>query len=163
FFLTVRPRTFFERLFFRRERYERDRHQAEARYREAEERHDTAEQERVQKIAELEAKHEAKRKQQLAEIRQFNADVDEHKRASELGEPHAVIAYCSMVLERSRYPEGFPQSFRIAYVPDSQQLVIDYELPSAAIVPRVMEFRYVKTKDAIEEKPRKLAEVKDTY
>jgi restriction system protein len=163
FFLTVRPVTFFERLFSRRERYQRESRDAEARYNEAHARYSAGEQERVQEIAELEAQHEAKNQKLLAESRQRNADVEELKQAYQVGESHAVITYCSMVLEKSRYPDGFPQAFRLAYVPDSKQLVIEYELPTSEIVPRAAEFRYVKTKDAIEEKHRKPADAKETY
>jgi restriction system protein len=31
-----------------------------------------------------------------------------------------------MVLEQSEYPEGFPQNFRLAYVPDAKEMVIEY-------------------------------------
>jgi restriction system protein len=84
-------------------------------------------------------------------------------RAYSAGERQAIIAYCTMVLERSEYPEGFPQEFRIAYSSDSKELVIDYELPTKGVVPTAQEFRYVKAKDRIEEKPRKTSEIKDLY
>ena len=163
FLIRVKPLGLFEKLFSKRERYEREVQEAESRYAEAHARFESAEEERQQKIAELEAKHEAKNQKRLVAIRQRNADVDELKHAYSAGESHAVITYCSMVLEKSQYPEGFPQSFRLAYVPDSKQLVVEYELPNSDIVPRVVEFRYVKTKDTIDEKLRKPAEVKEIY
>ena len=51
----------------------------------------------------------------------------------------------------------------MAYVPDTKELVIDYELPTVDIVPRAAEFRYVKTKDVVEEKVRKASEVREVY
>ncbi len=48
-----------------------------------------------------------------------------------------------MVLERSHYPDGFPQNFRVAYMPDPSELVIDYELPTVQVVPPVAEYRYM--------------------
>jgi restriction system protein len=68
-----------------------------------------------------------------------------------------------MVLERSRYPDGFPQEFRVGFVPEPKELVIDYELPTGKVIPSVLEYRYVKSKDVIEEKARKASELKDLY
>jgi restriction system protein len=68
-----------------------------------------------------------------------------------------------MVLERSEYPDGFPQEFRLAYVPEPKELVIEYELPTIDVVPKVAEYKYVKAKDIIEEKPAKPVDIKDLY
>jgi restriction system protein len=51
-----------------------------------------------------------------------------------------------MVLERSEYPEGFSQQFHLACVPESKELVIEYELPLPEIIPTAAEFRYVKVR-----------------
>jgi restriction system protein len=58
------------------------------------------------------------------------------------------------VLEASRYPDGFPQEFKFAYVPESRQAVVEYELPTAEVVPAVKAYRYVKTSDTIAESMR---------
>jgi restriction system protein len=41
--------------------------------------------------------------------------------------------------------------------------VVEYELPKSDVVPKVAEYRYVKTRDEVEEKERKTAEMKDIY
>jgi restriction system protein len=92
-----------------------------------------------------------------------DAEVDELKNAYFASDPEAVVTYNSMVLERSSYPEDFPQEFRIAYIPESKQLVVDYELPNPEIIPKVEEYKYVKSKDLIDEKPRKTASIKELY
>ncbi len=68
-----------------------------------------------------------------------------------------------MVLERSEYPEGFPQNFQLFYLPSQKQLNIEYELPSVSCIPNVGEYKYVKTRDAISAKPRKQTEIKGLY
>lgn len=68
-----------------------------------------------------------------------------------------------MMLERSEYPEGFPQDFRLAYVPESKELIIEYELPTAEVVPAVAEYRYVKSRASIDGKARKPTEIKELY
>jgi restriction system protein len=45
---------------------------------------------------------------------QRNAEVDLFEAEYKAGEPNAIIAYSTMVLERSSYPEGFPQIFSVA-------------------------------------------------
>lgn len=76
----------------------------------------------------------------------------------------SVVAYNEMVLARSEYPtEGFPQKFRIAYSSDSSELIVEYDLPEVGAVPAAAEYRYVKTKDSIESKTRKQAEIKQLY
>jgi restriction system protein len=111
------------------------------------------------------------RKQKLAEateailkkVDQRNQEVDELEKAYREGQVSAVVAYSTMVLERSQYPEGFQQEFRVAYAPESKELVVEYELPKSDVVPKVAEYRYVKTRDEVEEKERKTAEMKDIY
>ena len=48
-------------------------------------------------------------------------------------------------------------------MPDSKQLVIEYQLPDVDVVPKISEYRYVKTKDEISERSRKQAEIKSLY
>ena len=97
------------------------------------------------------------------EIKRKNDDIDQFERSYFEGDPQAIVTYNNMVLERSEYPDDFPQNFRIAYVPESKELVIEYELPTSSVIPTVADFKYIKSKDVIEEKPRKPSEIKDLY
>lgn len=97
------------------------------------------------------------------EFQEQYSEIEEFKNAYQQGEPLAVIAYNNMVLERSEYPEGFPQEFRVAYVPEPKELIIEYELPNTSIVPTVAEYKFVKARDAVDEKPRKATEIKELY
>lgn len=91
------------------------------------------------------------------EIDQFSADYFAHDR-------DALVAYCEMVLSRSEYPlNGFPQQFRLAFDPQNGSLAVEYDLPLISIVPATIEFRYVKSKDSIEPKIRKPAEIQAIY
>jgi restriction system protein len=159
----VQPIRFFEKVFGRRARHERELHEAVVRFDQDHSEYLGCEAKRAEDLKKLQENHDLENERLLSEIRQQNRDVDGFERAYQSGDPSAVIAYCSMVLERSRYPEGFPQEFRIAYVPEPKELVIDYELPTVEVIPTVLEYRYVKSKDAIEEKARKASEVRDLY
>lgn len=114
-------------------------------------------------LAKAQRDHEVARVAYEAQVAKRNTEVDDCAAAYQRGDPKAVVGYSTMVLERSDYPEGFPQEFRVAYVPESEELVVDYELPGPDVVPKVAEVRYVKTKDTFEEKARKVAEIKDIY
>jgi restriction system protein len=68
-----------------------------------------------------------------------------------------------MVLAVSQYPDGFPQQHKVAYVPESRQLVIEMDLPTFDVVPDVAEYRYVKAKDEITSKARPASQRRTLY
>lgn len=68
-----------------------------------------------------------------------------------------------MVLDRSAYLEGFPRTHRMAFVPESKQLVVELELPSIEVVPKIKQYRYVKARDAMEESARLQTQVNGLY
>lgn len=117
-----------------------------------------------EQFAKLKAEYEQRKNQFEMEVQRRIAEVDDFQAAYGAKEPDAVVAYNEMVLTRSEYPtEGFPQKFRIAYNPPSSELIVEYDLPEVLVVPREAEYRYVKTKDAIESKARKTTEIKQLY
>jgi restriction system protein len=126
-------------------------------------RFESAEAERHDKIRKAKSDHAEAEQTFLKKANQRNAEVDEFEAAYHRGDQSAIEMYNSMVLDRSTYPEEFPQAFRVAYVAESKQLVIDYELPTVSVIPAAAEYKYVKTKDLIEEKPRKSNEIKSLY
>jgi restriction system protein len=145
------------------DRYRSKCRQAEAKYHSAFKTYQEKEAQRLTALEEAKQKHEESKKIHEAKIQQKHQEIDEFENYYKQGDPKAIVGYNTMVLERSDYPEEFPQEFRVAYVPESKQIVIDYELPTSEIIPKVAEFKYVKTKDVIEEKPRKVAELKEIY
>jgi restriction system protein len=109
------------------------------------------------------ARLEGEAAQQAQAVAEHNAEVDRFRELYFSGDREAIATYNGMVLERSVYPEGFPQEFRIAFVPESRQLVVEYELPLAEVVPTVGEYRFVKSRDAVDESARKDSEVRELY
>ncbi len=92
-----------------------------------------------------------------------DAEVDAFEVSYNEGEPEAIVTYTTMVLERSSYPEGFPQNFSVAYTKSSKQVVVEYELPPANIVPQEKEFKYIKSRDDFTTTFRKAADIKVVY
>ena len=68
-----------------------------------------------------------------------------------------------LVFTASPYPDGFPQHWRIAYVPGSRQLVVEYDLPALDVVPTAKAYRYVKASDSITETSRPATQIKAQY
>ena len=141
------------------DRYQKALQKGEARYQASYKNHQELVVEHNARISKLKEEYESEK----VSFDLKNQEIDQFENAYKAGEPEAVIAYCSLVLEQSEYPNDFPQEFRIAYMPEPKELVVDYELPTKEIVPNVAEYKYVKTKDRIDEKARKISEIKDVY
>jgi restriction system protein len=75
----------------------------------------------------------------------------------------AIVDYFTMVLERSDYPKEFSQQAKLAYVPESSQLVVEYDLPSFAVVPEGASYKYVKAGDKITESKRPVSQRRALY
>lgn len=144
-------------------RYQKELINAEKRYETYKTKYDDYMKKRGAKINALRDEYDKERLAFEQKVSERNQEVDALETAYRNGDPEAVCTYNTMVLERSEYPDGFPQEFRLAYLPEPKELVIEYELPGVDIVPPVTEYRYVKTKDVIEEKLRKQTEVKEIY
>lgn len=125
--------------------------------------HAAAEADRQRRLTAAHQRYQQKCAKVEAEIRAHNTEVDQFAAAFAASEPTAVIEYFGMVLGNSVYPDDFPQRYRLAYVPDSRQLVVEYHLPTLDVIPAVREYRYVKTRDEISAGARPAKEIKERY
>src|SRR5690606_4713040 len=75
----------------------------------------------------------------------------------------AITDYCDMVLERSHYPDYFPQSYDLEYSEAVRTLVVDYQLPARGSLSTLKEVRYVASRDALEEKHMTEAQLNKLY
>ena len=144
-------------------RYQKQLNQAEKLYKEYQERFESFASERDQKISLLREEYDREKQAFDLKVQQHNQEIDDLENSYESGDPNAITAYCSMVLERSEYPDDFPKEFRVAFVPESKELIIEYELPHKKVVPAVSEYKYTKTKDTVDRKPRKVSDIKEIY
>lgn len=97
------------------------------------------------------------------EIETANLEIDQLSEKLTAGEPAAIVDYLGMVLERSRYPMGFPNSHKLAFVPESKQAVVEHDLPDFDVIPEVKEHRYIKSRDEIKATARPAAQRKALY
>ncbi|MDX6603427.1 MAG: restriction system protein [Solirubrobacterales bacterium] len=108
-----------------------------------------------------EHEHEVQEKQRAAEA--ANAAIEVFEEKLEDGDPTAIVDYLGMVLERSRYPDDFPRSHKLAFVPESKQVVIEHDLPDFDAIPEAKEHRYVKARDEITSSARPITQRKALY
>ena len=162
--LNYKSPDFFDKLFPGWEkRWETRVEAAEARYKKGMEKYSNLVEEREKEIDQLQQKYDEGKKAFQEKLNQRNFEVNEFEKSYFAGDSNAIVSYCSMVLERSEYPEVFPQEFRIAYVPEPNELVIEYELPTSEVAPMVEQYSYIKTKDEIREKAKAKTKLKHLY
>lgn len=124
------------------------------------------------------ARLEAQRQAELTRKRAaHDAEVTERRKAHDeqiqaidaliegLGKrsPEAAAEYFGLVLNQSKLPDYLPRWHRLAYSPESSQLVVEVELPTADVVPNEKTFRYVKARDEITSTARSQKDAKDLY
>ena len=151
------------KLFGGAARFEQQADSARADYAQAIERYTAAEAERRRQLAGQRAAHDAGAAAFAAAVAEHNAGVDQFQRDCRAGDPDAVARFCTLVLDSSAYPEGFPHQTRTVYRPDPKEAVIEWELPPQSVIPLDRDYRYVATRDAIDALPRAEKEIKELY
>ncbi|NIF74067.1 restriction endonuclease [Burkholderia sp. Ap-962] len=108
--------------------------------------------------AEIKKRHDAHARaveQAEREANDHNQQVAQFEAAFRVADPDAIATYFITVLERGSYPEGFAQTSRIEFQPESQQLVVAYDLPECdEIISKIKSVKYVKASDSFTESAR---------
>lgn len=125
--------------------------------------HAAAEREREHQHAEWWRQYQQRVADTDSRLASQHAEVDAFAAAFRAGQPRAVTDYFALVLQASRYPDGFPHSFRLAYIPESQQLAVQYQLPGFHVIPTAAEYKYVRTGDKVTERARPIRDQHALY
>lgn len=125
--------------------------------------HEERETERLAALEEKRRAHEVLVGDVTSKVAARNAEIDRFRADFDRGVPESVVTYFDLVLQASSYPDGFPQHTKIAYVPESKQLVVEYQLPPFEIVPAIREYKYVRSQDKITEVQRPATQRKALY
>ncbi len=121
------------------------------------------EQERVNRVTLLTNQHVADKEAYAVEVQEQHAAIDGFITDYRAGTYEAIVAYITMVLERSNYGDLFDQEFKLAYIQDTRTLIIDYSLPGVEIVPAYTNYSYMRSTDSIVGRARKATEIKQMY
>ncbi|MFI1192351.1 restriction endonuclease [Micromonospora sp. NPDC020750] len=136
---------------------------AQQAFAQAQAQHAAAEADRQRRLSAAHQRYQQQCAKVDAEISAHNAEIDRFAAAFAAADPAVVVEYFGMVLGNSVYPDDFPQHYRLAYVPESRQLVVEYHLPTLDVIPTVREYRYVKARDEITTTARPAKEIKERY
>jgi len=146
-----------------KERYAQEMAKAQQLYQSQVEAHRIREAQRQQELARLKAQYEQYASSERQRLAERNKGIDDFKKALSEGKPEAVVDYFTMVLDSSIYPENFSHKAKVAYIPESKQLVIEYDLPPFEIIPEEGTYKYNKSKDVITATARPLTQRKTLY
>jgi restriction system protein len=78
-----------------------------------------------------------------------HAFIDSLENAYRVSDKNAVEYLASEALNRSAFPENFPQGFDLKFDPEARILVVDYELPNPEVLPKHREVKYVASKQEL--------------
>lgn len=106
--------------------------------------------EREQQLAAARADYDEQVRLEEAKVAAEHAEIDAIKTELERHTPESVVSYFEMVLGGSSWPDGFPQTFVLAYDPASKLLGVDYMLPDISVVPEEKGYKYTKARDTID-------------
>ena len=109
------------------------------------------------------AKYHGKVSEERARAAARNAYIARRQAAFAAGDAESVEWFARCVLKASRYPDGFPRDYQVAYDPGNRSVTVDLELPPQSVVPAVRAYRYVKARDVIEPVPRPEHEIRSRY
>jgi restriction system protein len=151
------------RLFGGAARHERQTAEARARFEAAVSGHRQREANRERALSEARSGYERMAADMRAKAAAENATLEIRRTGFAAGDPEAVEWFVSRVLDASRYPDGFPRQYQVAYRPENRDVVVEFELPPQPVIPAVRGYRYVKARDAIDPLPRPVTEVKQRY
>lgn len=87
-----------------------------------------------------------------ANQKEHNTALARKKALYEKGAAEGVENYIDMVLDRSDYPDAINLSDELLYNSDTKALLVELDLPTSEGLPHVIAYKYVATKDDIEEK-----------
>jgi restriction system protein len=116
--------------------------------------HVDAETQRLARLDALRQDHDAAVELARQEAHEHNQGVEAFRDQYQASDPEAVVRYFTEVLESDDLLDGLPTNLKLAFVPDSHQLVIERDLPTMDFIPTIASHRYVKAHDRIEETTR---------
>jgi restriction system protein len=151
------------RMFGGAARHEQRLAQARAAYDNAVRAQIAAETERQRRVTAARRDHAELVRQEEARIRSYNDKVVAWSRSFRDRQQGAVEDYYDRVLAAMPLPSGCPRKAEVAYSPQHEQVVIQFELPGRDVVPADGSYQFLSTKDEIRTVARKPKEIADCY
>jgi restriction system protein len=125
---------------------------------------------REQKLKEAEKLYQEAYTEYLYEKNRFynernekNNQVDTFRKSFENGEKEAVEQYFNLILNNSPYPEGFIKVFKIGFEQETRNLIIEYRMPHPENLPKIVEYKYIQSRNEINARNMKPSEFQEFY
>ncbi|WP_116111978.1 hypothetical protein [Austwickia chelonae] len=118
---------------------------------------------RLAKLDRARESYEVRRRAREAEAQSRNAEIEQLQNNLAFDLPEAIEEYVALVLSNSVYPETFPVQHSGTFDLPSRELALTVTVPLPSVVPTVKAYRYVKTKDTIQESALTAKAQKDRY
>lgn len=103
------------------------------------------------------------KKQHITGQDKQHAQIDALHEEYKAGKEPAVEYFFAEVLNRSVYPDSFPQGNTLSFSQSSGVLIVDFELPNHSAFPTVKEVKYIATRQEFQEVAVSDAWVKKAY
>ncbi|HEX3945017.1 MAG TPA: restriction endonuclease [Rhizomicrobium sp.] len=97
------------------------------------------------------------------EQKKANAKIDDFYQRYHAEEMNAITEYVDWILGLSKYPDCFPKEWQMDFVSETGVLIIDYELPSVDVLPKLKAVKYVQSRDCFEESYLREGELAQLY
>jgi len=81
----------------------------------------------------------------------FNRKIESLKQSYSSKEANAIVEYCEIVLNSSKYPDSFLKSFELEYNPENRILIVEYQLPPLEAFPKLREVKFIASKKELRE------------
>ena len=91
--------------------------------------------------------YERRKREYEENQKKTNQAIDDHRNRYLLLDPGAILDYCELVLNNSKYPEFINKEFDIDFNGETKILVIDYTLPAPSEFPTLKEATYIQSRD----------------
>lgn len=95
--------------------------------------------------------------------KKYNENIDKWERNLENGEKVATESYLTEILKKSKYPKGIIKNFLVEFNEIEKTAIIVYKLPNPDNIPKIIEYKYIKTRREIDIKEMKKTEFEKFY
>lgn len=96
--------------------------------------------------------YEKEKSRILEDVKKYNSNIYKWENDFKLGKKEAVERYITEVLNKSEYPDEIIKEFRLEYNEEEKRLVVLYKIPNSEYIPNIIEYKYVKARDEVDEK-----------
>ena len=79
-----------------------------------------------------------------------NDNVEKNREAYNNGDIQQIESYFRFVLENSKMPEEIIKDFELQYIKEEKTLIVSYYLPNSEVVPRIIQHKYVSSRNEID-------------